>query len=98
MADTSKLRYLVEPYIRTELEKVYPEHTFAEKALPLRRKKDGAYAFHNFDAVSEDNNIVASIKSHSWFTSGGKIPSGKIGQIYQSLYFMSLVVYDEEVN
>lgn len=40
--------------------------------------------------MSEDNSIVASIKSHSWFTSGGKLPSGKIGQIYQSLYYMSL--------
>lgn len=41
--------------------------------------------------MSEDNTIVASIKSHSWLMSGGNIPSGKIRQIYQSLYFLSLV-------
>ena len=88
---TVELKTQVEPFIRKELEKSYPGHTFTEKALPLRRKKDGNYAVHNFDAVSEDNSIVASIKSNSWLTSGGNVPSGKIGVIYQSLYFLSLV-------
>lgn len=91
MANTAKLRYLIEPYVRSELEKIYIGHIFTEKRLPLRKKKDGTYAYHNFDAVSDDNSIIASIKSHSWFTSGGKLPSGKIGQIYQSIYFMNLV-------
>ena len=88
---TIELKTKVEPFIRRELEKTYTRHTFTEKALPLRRKRDGIYAVHKFDAVSEDNTIVASIKSHSWQTSGGNLPSGKIGQIYQSLYFLSLV-------
>lgn len=91
MAKTVELRTQVEPFVRKELEKSYPGHTFTEKALPLRRKKDGNYAVHNFDAVSEDNSIVASIKSHSWLTSGGKRPAGKIGEIYESIYFLSLV-------
>ena len=90
MAKTSELKE-VELFVRKELEKDYPGHTFTEKALPLHKKKDGTYAVHRFDAVSEDNTIVASIKSHSWLTSGGKLPAGKIGQIYQSLYFLSLV-------
>lgn len=90
MAKTTGLRD-VERFVREKLQKDYPGHTFAEKSLPLRKKKDGTYAVHRFDAVSEDNSIVASIKSHSWLTSGGKLPSGKIGQIYQSLYFLSLV-------
>jgi len=91
VAKTTELKTLVEPFIRKELERNYCGHTFAEKALPLRRKKDGNYAVHNFDAVSEDNSIVASIKSHSWLTSSGKRPAGKIGEIYESLYFLSLV-------
>jgi len=90
MAKTIELRK-VELFIRNELGEHYPGHTFTEKALPLRKKRDGAYAFHKFDAVSEDNTIIDSIKSHSWLTSGGNLPSGKIGQIYQSLYFLSLV-------
>ena len=90
MAKTTELRK-VELFVRKELEKSYPGHTFSEKALLLRRKRDGTYAVHKFDAVSEDNTIVASIKSHSWLTTGGNLPSGKIGQIYQSLYFLNLV-------
>ncbi len=91
MAKTIELKTKVEPFVRKWLERDYPGHTFTEKTLPLRKKRDGAYAVHRFDAVSRDNTIVASIKSHSWLTSGGNLPSGKIGQIYQSLYFLSLV-------
>ncbi len=90
MAKTIELKE-VERFIRKELAKDYSRHTFTEKKLPLREKRDGTYAVHNFDAVSEDKTIVASIKSHSWLTSGGNLPSGKIAQIYQSLYFLSLV-------
>lgn len=91
MANTVELKTKIEPFIRVELAKYYPGHTFTEKLLPLLKRKDGTYAVHNFDAVSEDNSIVASIKSHSWLTSGGKRPSGKVGEIYQSLYLLSLV-------
>jgi len=91
MAKTVELKTTVEDFIRLGLKKSYPGHSFKEKALPLGKKKDGTFAVHKFDAVSEDNSIVASIKSHSWLTSGGNLPSGKIGQIYQSLYYLSLV-------
>lgn len=90
MAKTTELRE-AELFVRKELGKSYPGHTFTEKGLPLRKKRDGTSAIHKFDGVSEDNAIVASIKSHSWLTSGGNLPSGKIGQIYQALYFLSLV-------
>lgn len=90
MADTTKLKTKIEPFVRKELEKLYPGHTFTEKAVIVGRKKDGSPAFHKFDAVSEDSTIVVSIKSHSWKTSGGKRPAGKIGEIYQALYFLSL--------
>ena len=91
MAKTTEIKTKVEPFVRKALEKSYPGHTFTEKALPLYKKSDGTYALHKFDAVSEDDSIVANIKSHSWKTSGGKQPSGKIGQLFQSLYFLSLV-------
>jgi len=90
MADTTVFKE-VEDFIRQELERCYPGHTFSEKSLPLGKRRDGTPSFHRFDAVSEDNTIVASIKSHSWLTSSGKSPAGKIGQIYESLYFLSLV-------
>jgi len=91
VAKTVELKTKVEPFIRKELEKSYPGRTFTPKTLALRKKRDGTYAVHEFDAVSEDNSVVASIKSHSWLTSGGKSPAGKIGQIYEALYFLTLV-------
>ena len=69
MADTTMLKTKVEPFICEELEKSYPGHAFAPKAIPLRKKRDGTCATHEFDAVSDDTTIVASIKSHSWKTS-----------------------------
>ncbi len=90
MVKTTELKE-VEFFVREQLGKDYPSHTFNEKPLFLRKKRDASPAFHKFDAVSEDNTIVASIKSHSWLTSGGNLPSGKIGQIYQSLYLLNLV-------
>lgn len=91
MANTTELKTRIEPFVREELSKWYPGHIFNEKPLPLLKKNDGTYAVHNFDAVSEDNSIVASIKSHSWLTSGGNHPAGKVGKIYQSLYFLGMV-------
>ena len=91
MANTKALKTEVECYVRNELEKDFPGHTFAEKAMQLRKKRDGTFAIHKFDAVSEDNSIVANIKSHSWKTSGGKNPAGKIASIFQAIHFLGLV-------
>ncbi|MEW6141640.1 MAG: hypothetical protein AB1597_00585 [Chloroflexota bacterium] len=90
MPNTSILKTPVEDFVRDELTKAYPRMTFTEKPVPIGVKRDGSIAKHKFDAVSSDGTVIASIKSHSWKTSGGKIPSGKIGEIYQSLYFLSL--------
>jgi len=46
---------------------------------------------HEFDAVSADLRVVASIKSASGLTSGGNLPSGKINSCIAELYFLSLV-------
>ena len=90
MARTKELEP-IETFIRNELAKSYPGHTFTKKSLPLRKKVDGNYAFMEFDAVSDDKSIVAEIKSGSWQTSGRKFPSGKRAQLFQSIYFLSLV-------
>lgn len=91
MADTSALKTEVERFVRGRLADDFPGHTFSERAIQLRKKRDGTLAVHKFDAVSEDNSIIASIKAHSWKTRGGNIPSGKIDAIFHSLYFLSLV-------
>lgn len=91
MADTRLIKEKVEPFVISWLEVNYPSHTFSKKFLQVGTKQDGSPALHEFDAVSNDENIVAAIKSHSGKTSGGKRPAGKIGMVYQELYFLSLV-------
>lgn len=91
MAKTTLFKNEVEPLVRDELKRIYPGHTFKETELRLGKRDDGTWATHKFDAVSEDKSIVGSIKSHSWKTSGGHLPAGKIGEMYQAIYFLSLV-------
>jgi len=45
---------------------------------------------HNFDLVSEDNQIVAEVKSHQ-LTRGGNVPSGKISDTYQACFMLEKV-------
>lgn len=45
---------------------------------------------HNFDLVSEDNQIVAEVKSHK-LTKAGNIPSGKISDTYQACFMLEKV-------
>ena len=46
---------------------------------------------HEFDAVSDDQKIVASIKSAGGKTARGKRPSGKISDSEAELYYLTLV-------
>jgi hypothetical protein len=85
MADTSYLKRVVEPRIRTILEDRYGQ-PFYKRFLPLR-----SGGRHEFDAVSADGEIVVSIKSSSGLTSGGNAPDGKIKNSLAELYYLSLV-------
>jgi hypothetical protein len=57
------------------------EQGFTKKVLPVGTKIDGSSAFHNFDLVSDDNQIVAEVKSHQ-ITVNGNVPSAKISDTY----------------
>jgi len=84
MADTTVLTREVENFVRSRLAERHGQ-TFGKRFLPLRPGGK-----HEFDAVSEDGSIVASIKAHSGRTSGGNIPSGKILACVAELYYLSL--------
>lgn len=86
MANTNYLKNEVEKYVRLWLQEQIPEHTFSKQYIALTTGGQ-----HEFDAVSEDGNIIAGIKSSSHKTSGGNLPSGKFAALYQELYFLSLV-------
>ena len=71
MANTALMKTLVEPYVRLQLETEYGQ-PFSQQFLVLP-----SGGRHEFDAVSQDGNIVCSIKSNSGLTSGGKRPGAR---------------------
>ena len=85
MADTTYLRYKVEPYVRERLAQRFGK-SFTAKPISLSTGGQ-----HEFDAVSEDGTIVVGIKAASGLTSGGRVPSGKLNNAIAELYYLSLV-------
>jgi hypothetical protein len=85
MANTSALRYKVEPWVRTQLHERYRQ-PFSSQVLDL---VPGGR--HEFDAVSADRSIVVSIKTNSGLTSGGNFPNGKVNAVTAELYYLTLV-------
>lgn len=73
MADTTKIKNIIDPYVRKWLSTQFIGHTFEEKSLPF--KSGGS---HKFDAVSEDGLIVGEILSNRPVTSGGKENTGGV--------------------
>lgn len=43
-----------------------------------------------FDGVSNEQDVVVHVINHSGYTSGGKLPSAKIRNIYADCYFLNL--------
>ena len=87
MANTRFLATQVEDFVRARLTDEYGvpfSKRFLELATAGRRK-------HEFDAVSEHGEIVASIKATSARTSGGNLPQGKFNNAIAELYYLSLV-------
>jgi hypothetical protein len=85
MANTRYLRQEVESYVRRRLAEEFGQPVTAE-FLDLRTG-----GRHEFDAVAADRTVVASVKSASGLTSGGRNPAGKIKDCVAELYYLSLV-------
>ena len=85
MANTSYLRREVESYVRGQLAAEFGQ-PFAAIVLPI-----DPGGRHEFDAVAADRTVVASVKSASGLTAGGRNPSGKIKDCLAELYYLSLV-------
>jgi len=91
MADTRFLTTIVEDFVRNRLA-VDHGVSFTKRRLPLTVGGD-----HEFDAVSEDGTIVASIKATSGKTSGGRIPAGKFNNAIAELYFLAFVAANKKL-
>jgi hypothetical protein len=85
MANTAILRYKVEPLVRAALAEEFLQR-FSSQVLTLP-----GGAVREFDAVSDDGTVVASIKTRPGLTSGGNIPGGKINGCIADLYYLSLL-------
>lgn len=85
MANTRYLTTEVENYVRQSLEERFGV-AFHKRVLNLTTG-----GRHEFDAVSPDGQIVASIKATSGKTAGGKIPSGKFNNAISELYYLTLL-------
>lgn len=85
MADTTVQRTAVEEHVRARLTEQYGQ-SFTSRKLVLRPG-----GIREFNAVSDDGRIVASIKAASGRTAGGKSPSGKIKSALADLYYLTLV-------
>jgi hypothetical protein len=58
MADTTKIKTVIEPHVRLWLSKKFPGHVFEEKSVQLVTGET-----YKFDAVAEDGSIVGAILS-----------------------------------
>jgi len=86
MADTTFLKTKIEDHVRCWLANKFGK-PFHSEFLSLSRV-EGSAAKHEFDAVSQDKQIICAVKTASWKTSGGKRGAGKIQGAYCELYFL----------
>ena len=73
MANTTRIKKEVEPYVRKWLASEFSGHRFTETSVRLKYGKN-----HRFDAVSEDGTIVAEILSNGAKTRSGKENTGGV--------------------
>jgi hypothetical protein len=85
VADTSYIKKVVEPWVRAQLADEFGQ-PFSAEFLSLRPG-----GRHEFDAVSSDRSVIASVKSASGMTAGGRRPNAKIKDCLAELYYLSLV-------
>ena len=91
MADTTKIKTVIEPYVRDWLAKQFPGHMFEER--PVQLKSGGSYIF---DAVSEDGSIVAAILSNRAVTRTGRENTGGVRKALTELSYLKVVPADTE--
>ena len=84
MADTTAHRQ-VQDWIADEWLPMRYGQPFAETEMPLA--SGGVF---NFDAVSEDRQILANVSTSRWKTAPGRYGSGKVHKIRSDIYFLLL--------
>ena len=91
MADT-RIQLEVEDWVRRNWMPAHFGVQFSRERLPLR--SGGVF---DFDAVSEDRSIVATISTSGSKTAGGKNAVGKILKLRSDMLFLTLVEAKQRV-
>lgn len=73
MADTTKIKTVIEPYIQNWLSTKFPGHIFKEKLVMLSTGSS-----YRFDAVAEDGSIVGAILCNRPKTRTGRENTGAV--------------------
>jgi hypothetical protein len=85
VADT-RIQLEVEDWVRRNWMAAEFEMRFSRERLPIR--SGGVF---DFDAVSEDHSVVATISTSGSKTSGGKHAVGKILKLRSDMLFLTMV-------
>ena len=85
MADTTKIKTVIEPHIRHWLSKQFTGHVFKEKLVQLSTGE--SYAF---DAVSEDSSIVVAILSNRPKTRTGRENTGGVRKALSEIGYLKV--------
>jgi hypothetical protein len=89
MTDT-RAYHEAEAWVRDHgLPRLFEGRRFKKLELEIGVKRDGSPAFHEFDAVSEDGRVVASVSCAAGRTSGDRAPTGQSRYAYKEVYFLS---------
>jgi hypothetical protein len=83
MADTTKIKTVIEPYVRNWLSKQFPGHVFKEKPIHLTTGES-----YTFDAVAEDASVVAAILSNRAKTRTGRENTGGVRKALTEISYL----------
>lgn len=83
MADTTKIKTVIEPYVRNWLSEQFPKHIFEEK--PIRLMTGESYTF---DAVADDGTVVAAILCNRAKTRTGRENTGGVRKALTEISYL----------
>lgn len=85
MADTTKTKTVIEPYVQEWLSKEFPGHVFQEKSVLLVTGET-----YKFDAVAEDSSIIGAILSSRLLTRTGRENTGGVRKALAEISHLKL--------
>jgi len=83
MVDTTKIKTMIEPYVRAWLSKQFAGYNFEERGVQLASGKS-----HKFDAVADDGSIVAAVLCSRAATRTGRENTGGVRKALNDIGYL----------